>query len=132
VESPPLKVFKSHEAVALSVMVSGHGGDGTMVGLDDVRGLFQPQRFCHFMKSLLLPSAPQGPPICGCGVRWEKWTGTAGERQEENTVSMPGAQHSSLHLNSPCALRAGALALGSCWAAWAHAGKAGHSSLRAP
>ena len=93
VESPPLKVFKSHEAVALSVMVSGHGGDGTMVGLDDVRGLFQPQRFCHFMKSLLLPSAPQGPPICGCGVRWEKWTGTAGERQEENTVSMPGAQH---------------------------------------
>ena len=28
--------------VALRDMVSGHGGDGLMVGLDDLRGLFQP------------------------------------------------------------------------------------------
>jgi len=28
--------------VALRDMVSGHGGDGLMVGLGDLRGLFQP------------------------------------------------------------------------------------------
>ena len=41
-ESPSLKVFKNHVDVALSDMVSGHGGDGLMVGLDDYSGLFQP------------------------------------------------------------------------------------------
>ena len=39
---PSLEVFKSHVDVALRNMVSGHGGDGLMVGLDDLTGLFQP------------------------------------------------------------------------------------------
>lgn len=39
---PSLGVFKKHGDVALRNMVSGPGGDGLMVGLGDLRGLFQP------------------------------------------------------------------------------------------
>jgi len=42
VESWSLEMFKKHGDVALRNMVSGHGGDGLMVGLDDISGLFQP------------------------------------------------------------------------------------------
>jgi len=42
VKSLSLEVFKSHGDVALKDVVSGHGGGGLMVGLDDLRGLFQP------------------------------------------------------------------------------------------
>ncbi len=42
VESPSLEVFKNCGDVALRDVVSGHGGDGLMVGLDDLSGLFQP------------------------------------------------------------------------------------------
>ena len=42
VELPLLEVFKNHGDVALRDVVSGHGGDGLMVGLDDLRGLFYP------------------------------------------------------------------------------------------
>ena len=42
VESPSLEVFQSRVDVALGNMVSGHGGDGLVVGLDDHRGPFQP------------------------------------------------------------------------------------------
>ena len=42
VESLTMEVFKKHEDVALRDMVSGHGGGGLVVGLDDLRGLFQP------------------------------------------------------------------------------------------
>ena len=42
VESLSLEVFKNHVDVALRNMVSGHGGDGLMVRLDDLGGLFQP------------------------------------------------------------------------------------------
>ena len=41
VESPFLEVFKKRVDVALRDMVSGHGGDGLRVGLDDLRCLFQ-------------------------------------------------------------------------------------------
>ena len=41
VESPSLEVFQSCVDMALRDMISGHGGDGLMVGLDDLRGLFQ-------------------------------------------------------------------------------------------
>jgi len=41
-ESPSLKVFKTHGGVALKDMVNDHGGGGLMVGLDDLRRLFQP------------------------------------------------------------------------------------------
>ena len=35
---------KKHAGVALrDIMASGHGGDEFTVGLDDLRGLFQPQ-----------------------------------------------------------------------------------------
>ena len=41
VESPYLEVFKSHVAVALRDVVSGHGGGALMVGLNGIRALFQ-------------------------------------------------------------------------------------------
>ena len=41
-ESPSLEVFKKRVHVALRDVVSGHGGVGLMVGLDDLSGLFQP------------------------------------------------------------------------------------------
>ena len=40
--SSEMEVFKNRGDVALRVVVSGHGGGGLMVGLDDLRGLFQP------------------------------------------------------------------------------------------
>jgi len=42
VESPSLEVLKESLDVALSDMVSGHGGDGLTVVLDDLRVPFQP------------------------------------------------------------------------------------------
>ena len=42
VESPCLEVFKKHGGVELRDMVSGHGGDGLVVGLDGLSSLFQP------------------------------------------------------------------------------------------
>jgi len=42
VESPSLKALKKHGAVALRDMVSGDGGDGFVVGLEDLRGHFPP------------------------------------------------------------------------------------------
>ena len=42
VESLSLEVFKNRVDVALRDVVSGHGGGGLMVGLDDHSGLFQP------------------------------------------------------------------------------------------
>ena len=42
VQSLSLEVFKNCEDVALRDVVSGHGEGGLMVGLDDLRGLFQP------------------------------------------------------------------------------------------
>ena len=41
-ESLSLEVFKGKADVILRDMVSGHGGDGLVGGLDDLRGLFQP------------------------------------------------------------------------------------------
>ena len=41
-ESLFLEVFKNHRDVALRDMGSGHGGDGPAIGLDELRGLFQP------------------------------------------------------------------------------------------
>jgi len=40
VESLSLEVFKKRADVAPRDMVSGHGGDGLIVGLDDLRDLF--------------------------------------------------------------------------------------------
>ena len=42
VQSPSLEVFQSCVDVALRDVVNGHGGDGLMVGLGDLRGLLQP------------------------------------------------------------------------------------------
>ena len=41
VESPSLEVFKNRVDVALRNVVSGHSRSGLVVGLDDLRGLFQ-------------------------------------------------------------------------------------------
>ena len=43
VESLSLEVFKKCADVALRDVVSGLGGDGLTVGLDDLSGLFQPE-----------------------------------------------------------------------------------------
>ena len=42
VQSPSLEVFQNRVDVALKDVVSGHGGGGLLVGLDDLRALFQP------------------------------------------------------------------------------------------
>ena len=42
VESPSLEMFREHGDVALRDLVSGHGGNGLVVGLDVLSGLFQP------------------------------------------------------------------------------------------
>jgi len=42
VKSPSLEVFKKRVDVELQDMFSRHGGVGLTVGLDDLRGLFQP------------------------------------------------------------------------------------------
>ena len=42
VGSPSLKVFKNRVDVALRDVVSGHGVGGLVVGLHDLKGLFQP------------------------------------------------------------------------------------------
>ena len=42
VQSPSLKLFQNRVDVALRDAVSGHGGGGLMVGLGDLRDLFQP------------------------------------------------------------------------------------------
>ena len=39
VESPSLEVLKNCGDVALRDVVSGHGGDGLVVGLGDLKGL---------------------------------------------------------------------------------------------
>ena len=41
VESPSLEVFKKHVDWLFGTWFSRHGGVGWMVGLDDLRGLFQ-------------------------------------------------------------------------------------------
>ena len=41
-ESPSLEVFQRRGDVALGDVVSGHGGGRLVVGLDDLRGLYQP------------------------------------------------------------------------------------------
>ena len=42
VESPSLEMFKKRLDVVLRDVISGKTGDGWMVGLDDLRCLFQP------------------------------------------------------------------------------------------
>lgn len=43
VESPSLEQLKNHGDVALRDMVSGHGGGGSMAGLEDPGDVFQLQ-----------------------------------------------------------------------------------------
>ena len=46
-ESLSLELFVNGVDVALRDAVSGHGGDGLVVGLGDLRGLFQSLSFCN-------------------------------------------------------------------------------------
>jgi len=41
-QSPFMEVLKERVNMALRDMVSGHEGDGLVLGLDNLRGLFQP------------------------------------------------------------------------------------------
>ena len=45
VKSLSREVFKNRVDVALRDVVSGHGGGGLLVGLGDLRSLFQPYQF---------------------------------------------------------------------------------------
>jgi len=40
VESQSLEIFRKHGDVALRDMISGHDGDGLVIGLDDLSALF--------------------------------------------------------------------------------------------
>ena len=54
---PFLEVFKKRVVVALRDVVSGHGGDGLMVGLDDLCDFFHPNdsmSICKITFRLLL------------------------------------------------------------------------------
>ena len=48
---PSLEVLRNHEGEALRDVISGNGGGGLTVGLDDLRGLFQPSCFYDAMKT---------------------------------------------------------------------------------
>jgi len=52
-DSTSLEVFRSHVDVTLRDIVNGHGGDGLMVGLDDLRSFFQ---LWWFYDSMILPT----------------------------------------------------------------------------
>ena len=62
-ESPSLEVLKSCVDVALRDVGSGHGGGGLTVGLDDLRGLFQPILFNHSVQPGLDPPPGMGHHI---------------------------------------------------------------------
>jgi len=49
VESPSLEGFQNRLDVALGDVVWQRGGVGLAVGLEDLRGLFQPEWFCDLM-----------------------------------------------------------------------------------
>jgi len=55
VESASLEAFKKRVGMALWTWFSRHGG----VGLDDLRGLFQPLRFCDLTGEYKVISALQ-------------------------------------------------------------------------
>ena len=57
VEAPSPQVFNKCVGVALSDMVSGRGGDGLAVGLDDLGGLFQ--LYCIYDSLVILSSSPE-------------------------------------------------------------------------
>jgi len=42
IEAPSLGIFRKHRDVAVMDVVSEHGGEGFMVGLDGLGGLFHP------------------------------------------------------------------------------------------
>jgi len=44
VESSSLEAFEEHVDVALRLTVSGHGGEGLVVGLGELRCIFQPSK----------------------------------------------------------------------------------------
>ena len=46
-DSLSLEVFKNHRDVALRDVVSGLGGDGLVVALDNLGGCFQPKGFYY-------------------------------------------------------------------------------------
>lgn len=67
VQSPPLEVFR--KAVGLWVSAE-RGGAGLMVGLDDLKGLFQPQGFCdsNFQRSQIAFSSHSCAGGAGLGT----------------------------------------------------------------
>ena len=69
--------------------VSGHSGDGSIVGLDDLRGLFQPECFydskssaCKCPKHKAVLSSTLGEEVCyprlGCFSNDPPWSGIPG------------------------------------------------------
>ena len=79
VESLSLEAFKKCVDVALRDVVSEHGGDGPMVGLDDLNGLFQSQWFYDSVTQNHA-SCPRHRQPEGFGSSWPKSTSFHRER----------------------------------------------------
>jgi len=72
--SPSREDFEKCVGMALRDMVSGHGCNGLMVGLDDLSGLFQPQWFYDHSccPGSGMTKSPDLPFYLLCCYNWKK------------------------------------------------------------
>ena len=84
VESPSLEVLKCHGDVALRDAVSGHGGDGVVVGRDDLSGLF------HSNDSVILFRGHHTPSNAGASSGFMDMSLS---EQEQHDLAIAYSQH---------------------------------------
>ena len=88
VESLCLEVLKGHVDVALRHVLRGHGGDGLMVGLDDLRGLFQ----LSWFREVGRVSQYTGEHLTACGTNVFAWKHPGASLGWKNRVRMFGGE----------------------------------------